>query len=64
MTPEGPYVSPWCNLPHFIVPDVRGKDIVSTVVPNGVQRYDGTPFPNMREARQWLKDNGFELKAK
>lgn len=62
MGPEGPYISPWCASPHYIVSDVRHGQICSVVVPNGVQRSEGTPFPTAREARAWLKDNGFEKK--
>lgn len=62
--PEGPYTSPWTESPHFLVPDWRHGQRVWVVVPNGVQRSEGIPFLLLREAHQWLKDNGFELKRK
>jgi hypothetical protein len=64
MMPEGPYISPWCSQPHFIASDVRCGDYCYTVVPDGVQRHNGLHFPSLREARQWLRDNGFKSQVK
>ncbi len=59
MTPV-PYKSKWCEKIHYLIMGfVRGK-IVTAVVPNGVQAVDGHLFDSIREAKWWLKRNGFE----
>ena len=61
MTPIGPFVNLWCEKKHFIVSTVINNQIVCSIVPNGVQAKDGLICPGIKEAKQWLKDNGFSL---
>lgn len=49
------YVSVWCTKPHYLVQWLTGP----VVVVDGVQPINGLRFPTMREARDWLRDNGF-----
>lgn len=51
------YVSVWCTKPHYLVQWLTGP----VVVVDGVQPINGLRFPTMREARDWLRDNGFVL---
>jgi hypothetical protein len=53
------YVSQWCKLPHFIVRTaIVGHEIYATVA-NGMQPIEGMKHPTLRDARAWMKDNGF-----
>lgn len=63
MTPIGPYTSPWTTLPHYIVSTVHNNQSVVSIVPNGVQAKDGTICPSLKEAKQYMKYNGFEKKS-
>ncbi len=64
MTPIGPFASPWTKADFFIVSEFRhGQEIILTV-PNGAQRSEGMPHASLRDAKQWLKDNGFVSPSK
>jgi hypothetical protein len=56
---EGPFTSPWCDTPHFLVRTLVGDQVVFVVVPDGVQPEDGTRFPQRRDAQAFLRENGF-----
>lgn len=61
--PEGPYTSPWTTSGYYLITTIRNNDVVFAVVPNGTQPHDAENiFLTLREARQWLKDNGFTKK--
>lgn len=50
------YIGKWASSPHFILRCLEGF----CIVPDGVDRKYGLPFENLRDARRWMKDNGFE----
>jgi hypothetical protein len=58
--PEGPYTSIYTSAEFFIVRTNRGFSIVK----NEEQSNMGTPFPTLRDAREWMKENGFSIKKK
>jgi hypothetical protein len=64
MSPEGPYINTagWSSVPMFIVTDYR-EQVIYVTVQQGQQRSEGTPHINLRDARQWMKDNGYELRT-
>lgn len=45
----------------FIVPDLYKGDIVQVIVKNGQQRSEGIRTPSVRDAKAWMKDNGFVI---
>lgn len=64
MTPKGPYVSPWTVSGHYLIAVKRNGKEAYAVLPNYMQPRDATLiFPTIREARRWLKDNGFKIKG-
>lgn len=65
MTPIGPYKSKvgWASKELFIISRYIGNDTEVTyfVVQNNQQYYDGIPFLSLRDAKEYMADNGFEL---
>lgn len=61
MTPEGPYRSKWTSGDFFLTSDVKAGEIVYIFVYNGKQKNEGIEFPSIRDARQYIRDNGFQL---
>lgn len=65
MTPSGPYTNKWCDKPHWLVNTIKNNQIVYAIVPDGEQTSQATLlFPTIREAKTYLKDNGFTLNFK
>lgn len=58
----GPYIGTWSSGEWFIVRDVRNNVEIAVVVQNGKQRSEGQVFPSKRDAKLWMKENGFILK--
>lgn len=50
----------WCDLPVWLILWEGWVVVVS----EGRQPGDGTQFPSVRDARAWLKDNGFQLEVR
>jgi hypothetical protein len=59
MRPEGPFTSPWTTGDWYLVSTLTGNDIVYSVVQNGSQPREGTLFPSYKNARMFLRENGF-----
>jgi hypothetical protein len=60
MAPEGPYRSPWAPGDWYLISTLKARDQVYVVVLNGRPATEGTEFPNLRDARDFLRDNGFQ----
>ncbi len=59
--PEGPYKSPWTSKLHYLITVTQRGKVSFAVIPDGTQPTDAQNiFPTAREARAWLRDNGFE----
>ena len=54
MTPI-PHKSPFCDKIHYLIKTLKGFGIV----PNGIQPTQALTFLTMKDAKTWLKDNGF-----
>lgn len=61
MKPEGPYRSDWTATPIFIVEFPFGGVPQIMTVSEGEQPLNGTPHASLREAREWLAENGYRL---
>lgn len=59
--PEGPYHSPWTTGDWYLVSTLRNDEVAYAVVRNGQQAHEGTLFLTHRDARTYLRDNGFKL---
>lgn len=59
MNPFGPYRSPWSESSAYIVKTIAHTAIVYSVVHNGQQPGDGLLFGRLRDAKSWLRENGY-----
>lgn len=63
--PEGPYRSPYGHAPHYLVRGIGPFGYtVFAIVQNNMQVRDGILATSLSDARQWLKDNWFELQER
>lgn len=62
--PQGPFVSEGTVGDFYLARTVIRNHIVFSVVENGKQPWEGTIFPRLQLARDYLKANGFRLKGK
>lgn len=58
MTPI-PYKSIWTDKVHYLIKCIIRNNIQFALVPNGNQPDTGILFPNIKEAKEYIKENGF-----
>lgn len=64
MIPQGPYRSAFSDSDFYIVKAIVFGQVAFSIVPNGVQPADGLFHATEGHAKEWLKDNGYELRVK
>ena len=58
-----PHTSIWTDKVHYLTKTIIRGSVLAVVVTDGVQPKDGHLFPDIGNARSWLKENGFTQKA-
>ena len=64
MVPDGPYRSKWTSGDYYLISAVKSGETIYAVVRNGQQAREGVEFEKIRDARTYLRDNGFEKRSK
>lgn len=57
------YTSPYTDKTFYVGETIHNGQEVWFAVADGLQPTEGIIFPDRREVRAWLIDNGFQIKA-